>query len=83
MIYFRVQVQRKYRTKFMTTKQFYDLFSRSSSKKSFSEVEELKDDFDPDEGDDEPLQPDVVLVAQVGPHLRNELALQQEYWSML
>jgi len=33
-------------------------------------MKELEDDFDPDEGDDEPLQPDVMLVTQVGSDLK-------------
>jgi hypothetical protein len=40
------------------------------SKKSFPEMKELKDDFDPDKGDDEPLKPDVVLVAQMSSYLK-------------
>ena len=43
-----------------------------ASHKSFSEVEELKDDLDPDERDDEPLQPDVMLVAQMRPYLQKQ-----------
>ncbi len=40
------------------------------SKKSFPEMKELKDDFDPDKGDDEPLKPDMVLVAQMSSYLK-------------
>lgn len=43
-----------------------------ASHKSFSEVEELEDDLDPDERDDEPLQPDVMLVAQMRPNLQKQ-----------
>ena len=33
-------------------------------------MEELEDDFDADEDDDEPLEPDVVLIAQMCSNLK-------------
>ncbi len=45
-------------------------FFRPNLDESFAEVKELEDDFDANENDDEPLQTDVVLVAQMSSNLK-------------
>jgi hypothetical protein len=51
-------------------RRFSVFFFRPNLDESFAEVKELEDDFDANENDDEPLQADVVLVAQMSSNLK-------------
>ena len=53
-------------------------FFRPNLDESFAEVKELEDDFDANENDDEPLQTDVVLVAQMSSNQVHELAQMRQ-----
>ena len=45
-------------------------FFFTCSDKSFGKMNQFENDFHPNEGDNEPLQPDVMLVAQVRSNLK-------------
>jgi hypothetical protein len=57
---------------------FRYFFFRSNLDESFAEVKEHEDDFDANENDDEPLQTDVGLVAQMSSNQVHELAQMRQ-----